>query len=126
MSPPMRRRRAKTLFATIYSNTTAGHDFNRYRTTTIHLDPMLPVLKTLYSDRLDLRSNQIDSSGCNNCQMCLYQVSYGNGSFMVSDFSTDMLTFQRIKVPIVALGCGHNNEGLFVDATGLLGLDGKS
>ncbi|CAH2039233.1 unnamed protein product [Thlaspi arvense] len=53
---------------------------------------------------------------------CLYQVSYGDGSFTVGDFSTETLTFRRNRVKGVALGCGHDNEGLFVGAAGLLGL----
>ncbi|KAL0373828.1 UNVERIFIED_CONTAM: Aspartyl protease family protein 2 [Sesamum radiatum] len=65
---------------------------------------------------------RLDSPGCNNRQKCLYQVSYGDGSFTVGEFSTETLTFRRTKVSNVALGCGHDNEGLFVGAAGLLGL----
>ncbi|XVE77287.1 hypothetical protein DITRI_Ditri13aG0050200 [Diplodiscus trichospermus] len=64
----------------------------------------------------------LDSSGCNRRRMCLYQVSYGDGSVTFGDFSTETLTFRRTKVGSVALGCGHDNEGLFVGAAGLLGL----
>ncbi|CAH8368564.1 unnamed protein product [Eruca vesicaria subsp. sativa] len=53
---------------------------------------------------------------------CLYQVSYGDGSFTMGDFSTETLTFHGARVDHVALGCGHDNEGLFVGAAGLLGL----
>ncbi|KAG8363249.1 hypothetical protein BUALT_Bualt19G0002500 [Buddleja alternifolia] len=65
---------------------------------------------------------RLDSPGCNNHRKCLYQVSYGDGSFTVGEFSTETLTFRRTKVDNVALGCGHDNEGLFVGAAGLLGL----
>ncbi|CAA0831375.1 Eukaryotic aspartyl protease family protein [Striga hermonthica] len=65
---------------------------------------------------------RLDSPGCNNRRKCLYQVSYGDGSFTFGEFSTETLTFRRTKVPAVALGCGHDNEGLFVGAAGLLGL----
>lgn len=64
----------------------------------------------------------LDSSGCNKRRMCLYQVSYGDGSITFGDFSTETLTFRKTKVGRVALGCGHDNEGLFVGAAGLLGL----
>ncbi|KAK6918140.1 Xylanase inhibitor, C-terminal [Dillenia turbinata] len=64
----------------------------------------------------------LDSPGCNNKKMCLYQVSYGDGSFTVGEFSTETMTFRRNRVPNVALGCGHDNEGLFIGAAGLLGL----
>ncbi|KAK7821725.1 aspartyl protease family protein 2 [Quercus suber] len=49
-------------------------------------------------------------------------ISYGDGSITEGDFSTETLTFRGTKVPRVALGCGHDNEGLFVGAAGLLGL----
>ncbi|KAL7002369.1 Aspartyl protease protein 2, partial [Sarracenia purpurea var. burkii] len=65
---------------------------------------------------------QLESPGCNQRQMCLYQVSYGDGSFTVGDFSTETMTFRKTRVDNVALGCGHDNEGLFVGAAGLLGL----
>lgn len=66
---------------------------------------------------------RLDSAGCNTRRKtCLYQVSYGDGSFTVGDFSTETLTFRRNRVKGVALGCGHDNEGLFVGAAGLLGL----
>ncbi|GFQ00571.1 protein aspartic protease in guard cell 1 [Phtheirospermum japonicum] len=61
---------------------------------------------------------RLDSPGCNNRKKCLYQVSYGDGSFTFGEFSTETLTFRRTKVPNVALGCGHDNEGLFVGAAG--------
>ncbi|KAL6219272.1 hypothetical protein ACLB2K_012478 [Fragaria x ananassa] len=61
----------------------------------------------------------LDSLGCSSkSKTCLYQVSYGNGSFTFGDFSTETLTFRRSKVPKVALGCCHDNEGLFVGAAG--------
>jgi hypothetical protein len=65
---------------------------------------------------------KLDSSGCNNRNSCLYQVSYGDGSFTTGEFSTETLTFRRTRVARVALGGGHDNEGLFVGAAGLLGL----
>ncbi|KAI6675755.1 hypothetical protein NL676_003661 [Syzygium grande] len=56
---------------------------------------------------------------------CLYQVSYGDGSFTVGDFVTETVSFGGSgAVNDVALGCGHDNEGLFVGAAGLLGLGG--
>ncbi|KAK9910179.1 hypothetical protein M0R45_034151 [Rubus argutus] len=65
---------------------------------------------------------KLDSPGCNSKKACLYQVSYGDGSFTVGEFSTETLTFRGTKVGGVAIGCGHDNEGLFVGAAGLLGL----
>ncbi|XP_027350940.1 aspartyl protease family protein 2 [Abrus precatorius] len=65
---------------------------------------------------------RLDSPGCNKKKVCQYQVSYGDGSFTFGDFSTETLTFRRSRVARVALGCGHDNEGLFIGAAGLLGL----
>lgn len=65
---------------------------------------------------------RLDSPGCNSGKKCMYQVSYGDGSFTVGEFSTETMTFRRNRVKNIALGCGHDNEGLFVGAAGLLGL----
>eukprot|EP00262_Sarcandra_glabra_P003438 TRINITY_DN14136_c0_g1_i1.p1 TRINITY_DN14136_c0_g1~~TRINITY_DN14136_c0_g1_i1.p1 ORF type:complete len:504 (+),score=4.97 TRINITY_DN14136_c0_g1_i1:190-1701(+) len=66
----------------------------------------------------------LDVSACRN-DTCLYQVSYGDGSYTVGDFVTEALTFgETASVSNIALGCGHDNEGLFVGAAGLLGLGG--
>lgn len=58
---------------------------------------------------------------------CLYQVSYGDGSYTVGDFATETLTFGNTgTVNNVAIGCGHENEGLFVGSAGIIGLGGSS
>ncbi|XP_008799615.2 aspartyl protease family protein 2-like [Phoenix dactylifera] len=68
--------------------------------------------------------SRLDVAGCNTRRRsCLYQVSYGDGSITTGEFSTETLTFRRgARVGRIALGCGHDNEGLFVAASGLLGL----
>ncbi|KAJ7973903.1 protein ASPARTIC PROTEASE IN GUARD CELL 1-like [Quillaja saponaria] len=66
----------------------------------------------------------LDISKCQNGK-CLYQVSYGDGSFTVGDYVTETVSFGNSgSVNNVALGCGHDNEGLFVGSAGLLGLGG--
>ncbi|EOA31881.1 hypothetical protein CARUB_v10015108mg [Capsella rubella] len=66
----------------------------------------------------------LETSACRS-NKCLYQVSYGDGSFTVGEFATDTVTFgQSGTLKDVALGCGHDNEGLFTGAAGLLGLGG--
>ena len=63
-------------------------------------------------------------SSCRGGQ-CLYQVNYGDGSYTLGDFATESVSFGNSgSVKNVAIGCGHNNEGLFVGAAGLLGLGG--
>ncbi|KAI4347163.1 hypothetical protein L6164_008000 [Bauhinia variegata] len=68
----------------------------------------------------------LDTSAC-LYDKCLYQVSYGDGSFTVGEYITETLTFDNSSSLYgVAMGCGHVNEGLFAGAAGLLGLGGGS
>ncbi|CAA0827203.1 Eukaryotic aspartyl protease family protein [Striga hermonthica] len=63
------------------------------------------------------------SDNCTARDTCRYQISYGDGSFSTGELSTETVWFGRKKkVPHVALGCGHDNKGLFFAAAGLLGL----
>lgn len=71
------------------------------------------------------RCKSLDLSECRN-NTCLYEVSYGDGSYTVGDFVTETITIGSALVRDIAIGCGHNNEGLFVGAAGLLGLGGGS
>ncbi|GLJ08168.1 hypothetical protein SUGI_0082640 [Cryptomeria japonica] len=67
---------------------------------------------------------QLDQSGCSRQGNCQYQVSYGDGSYTVGSFDTETVTLGKTRVSNVAFGCGQDNEGLFVGASGLLGLGG--
>ncbi|KAF6147147.1 hypothetical protein GIB67_036866 [Kingdonia uniflora] len=79
---------------------------------------------TLTCDTHECQS--LDVSACRNGS-CLYQVSYGDGSYTVGEFVTETLTFGKSgSVDKIAVGCGHDNEGLFVGSAGLLGLGGGS
>ncbi|KAM1816592.1 hypothetical protein ACFX12_000980 [Malus domestica] len=42
------------------------------------------------------------------------------------DFVTETISIGGTSTKRIAIGCGHTNEGLFVGAAGLLGLDGGS
>ncbi|KAI3454916.1 hypothetical protein Pfo_011579 [Paulownia fortunei] len=78
---------------------------------------------------LTCNSQQCTSLEVSACRIdsCLYQVSYGDGSYTVGNFATETISFGSSgSVPNVALGCGHDNEGLFSGAAGLLGLGGGS
>eukprot|EP00249_Psilotum_nudum_P037158 c970_g1_i1 orf=160-1620(-) len=65
--------------------------------------------------------SELEVRGCQNSQ-CLYQVSYGDGSFTVGNFVQETISFADGTARGVGIGCGHDNEGLFVGAAGLLGL----
>ncbi|EEF33260.1 Aspartic proteinase nepenthesin-1 precursor, putative [Ricinus communis] len=89
-------------------------------------DPIFePASSTSYSPlSCDTKQCQsLDVSECRN-NTCLYEVSYGDGSYTVGDFVTETITLGSASVDNVAIGCGHNNEGLFIGAAGLLGLGG--
>ncbi|KAJ3695066.1 hypothetical protein LUZ60_000443 [Juncus effusus] len=68
--------------------------------------------------------HRLDSPGCDTKpNKCLYEVSYGDGSVTSGEFGTETLSFgRRERVGRIGIGCGHDNEGLFVAASGLLGL----
>lgn len=52
-------------------------------------------------------------------------MEYGDGSRTSGNFATDTVSFGSSgSVPNMAIGCGHDNEGLFVASDGLLGLGG--
>ncbi|XP_010533981.1 PREDICTED: protein ASPARTIC PROTEASE IN GUARD CELL 1-like [Tarenaya hassleriana] len=90
-------------------------------------DPVFnPASSSSYSS-LSCASPQCSALEVSACRAdkCLYQVSYGDGSFTVGEFATETVSFGNSgKVNGVALGCGHDNEGLFVGSAGLLGLGG--
>ncbi|XP_044466194.1 protein ASPARTIC PROTEASE IN GUARD CELL 1-like [Mangifera indica] len=69
---------------------------------------------------------QLEVSACSR-DSCIYEVTYGDGSFTVGNLMTETLSFGKSGyVENVIMGCGHDNEGLFAAAAGLLGLGGGS
>ncbi|KAE8658601.1 Protein ASPARTIC PROTEASE IN GUARD CELL 1 [Hibiscus syriacus] len=90
-------------------------------------DPIFnPSESSTYSP-ITCKSRQCTSLEVTACRRgkCLYQVSYGDGSYTVGDFVTETVSFGNSgNIKGIALGCGHDNEGLFVGAAGLLGLGG--
>ncbi|XP_062192609.1 protein ASPARTIC PROTEASE IN GUARD CELL 1-like [Phragmites australis] len=92
-------------------------------------DPVFdPTLSTSYAAVScdSPRCRDLDAAACRNSTgACLYEVAYGDGSYTVGDFATETLTLGDSQpVSNVAIGCGHDNEGLFVGAAGLLALGG--
>ncbi|XP_031105777.1 protein ASPARTIC PROTEASE IN GUARD CELL 1-like [Ipomoea triloba] len=90
-------------------------------------DPIFnPAQSTSYR-RLPCQAAQCSALEVSACgtDSCLYQVSYGDGSFTIGEFGTETVSFGKSgTVPNVAIGCGHDNEGLFVGAAGLIALGG--
>ncbi|KAL1544668.1 aspartyl protease family protein-like protein [Salvia divinorum] len=63
-----------------------------------------------------------NSPGCTTTT-CVYGIQYGDQSFSVGFFSRDKLTISAADVfPNFLFGCGQNNQGLFGNTAGLLGL----
>lgn len=90
-------------------------------------DPVFNPSSSSSYTALTCESPQCGSLEVSACRSgkCLYQVSYGDGSFTVGDFVTETVSFgDSGAVNNVALGCGHDNEGLFMGSAGLLGLGG--
>lgn len=90
-------------------------------------DPVFTPSSSSSYAALTCESPQCGSLEVSACRTgkCLYQVSYGDGSFTVGDFVTETVSFgDSGSVNDVALGCGHDNEGLFMGSAGLLGLGG--
>ncbi|XP_072993799.1 aspartyl protease family protein At5g10770-like isoform X1 [Typha latifolia] len=68
--------------------------------------------------------SQLNSYGC-SASGCLYAVRYGDGSYTVGFFAQDTLTLTPSNVvPNFRFGCGENNNGIFGEVAGLLGLGG--
>ncbi|KAJ4838458.1 hypothetical protein Tsubulata_045113 [Turnera subulata] len=91
-------------------------------------DPIFDPASSSSFTPLNCKTKQcmsLDVSECRN-DTCLYEVSYGDGSYTVGDFVTESITLGSASVDNVAVGCGHTNEGLFIGAAGLLGLGGGS
>ncbi|KAJ3694710.1 hypothetical protein LUZ60_000087 [Juncus effusus] len=61
-------------------------------------------------------------SSCSTNNVCVYQASYGDGSFSIGYLSRDTLSFAGSSFPNFIYGCGQDNEGLFGQAAGMIGL----
>ncbi|CAI9784767.1 unnamed protein product [Fraxinus pennsylvanica] len=69
-----------------------------------------------------LSSTTGNNPGCST-KTCVYGIQYGDQSFSIGFFSQDTLTISSSDVvPNFYFGCGQNNQGLFGNTAGLLGL----
>lgn len=62
-----------------------------------------------------------NTPGC-SVGTCVYGIQYGDRSFSVGLFSKDTLTVASDVFPDFQFGCGQNNQGLFGQTAGLIGL----
>ncbi|GFP92559.1 protein aspartic protease in guard cell 1, partial [Phtheirospermum japonicum] len=92
-------------------------------------DPIFnPSTSTTYSN-ISCKSTQcsqlanITRAGCYLNVTCIYGLRYGDSSYTIGFFSRDKLTVTPTDVfRDFLFGCGQNNEGLFGQTAGLLGL----
>ncbi|XP_042499604.1 aspartyl protease family protein At5g10770-like [Macadamia integrifolia] len=65
----------------------------------------------------------LNAPSCSASNLCIYAASYGDSSFSVGYLSSDKLTLAPSQtVPGFVYGCGEDNEGLFGQSAGLVGL----
>ncbi|KAL3679088.1 hypothetical protein R1sor_022044 [Riccia sorocarpa] len=83
--------------------------------------------KTYYP--IDCYSQACDNLSHKRCEAagCQYDISYGDGSFTKGDLARETLTMNNTKekpfeINDFYFGCGHDNEGLFIASSGILGL----
>ncbi|KAL5722210.1 hypothetical protein ACHQM5_005756 [Ranunculus cassubicifolius] len=88
------------------------------------IDPIFDPTKSSSYKPLTCNAQQCKDLHASKCSAskCNYQVRYADGSATVGDFATETFTFGGSISKDVAMGCGHDNRGLFVAAAGLLGL----
>ncbi|KAL2905023.1 Protein ASPARTIC PROTEASE IN GUARD CELL 1 [Bienertia sinuspersici] len=92
-------------------------------------DPIFNPTQSSTFESLPCNSSQCTTLEQNECHggSCIYEVSYGDGSYTTGDFVTETITFDDgYSMGNIAIGCGHNNDGFFSGAGGLLGLGGGS
>ncbi|XP_047082405.1 aspartyl protease family protein At5g10770-like isoform X1 [Lolium rigidum] len=70
----------------------------------------------------DLSTATLNPAACSSSDVCIYQASYGDSSFSVGYLSKDTVSFGSNSVPNFYYGCGQDNEGLFGQSAGLMGL----
>ncbi|MCO5575277.1 hypothetical protein L7F22_029077 [Adiantum nelumboides] len=91
-------------------------------------DPVFNPARSSSFKRISCTSpmcRMLEMHGCApRSNACVYQVAYGDGSFTQGEFSMEAVSFKGATMKNVAMGCGHDNEGLFAGAAGLFGLGG--
>lgn len=93
------------------------------------MDPIFDPSDSSTYNRVSCDSQECSALHAGSCfdNTCMYQVTYGDGSFTQGELATETVSFgDSASFSNVAIGCGHDNEGLFSGSAGLLGLGGGS
>ncbi|KAI0519517.1 hypothetical protein KFK09_006966 [Dendrobium nobile] len=71
-----------------------------------------------------LLSATLYPSGCDSSRTCIYEASYGDASFSIGYLSQDTLSLSSsvAAIPNFIFGCGQDNEGLYGESAGIIGL----
>ncbi|XP_068637085.1 aspartyl protease family protein At5g10770-like [Aristolochia californica] len=70
-----------------------------------------------------LQAATLNPPACSNLNTCIYEASYGDTSYSVGYLSRDTLTLSStLALPGFVYGCGQDNQGLFGQSAGLIGL----
>ncbi|KAH0465240.1 hypothetical protein IEQ34_005343 [Dendrobium chrysotoxum] len=71
-----------------------------------------------------LSSATLNPSGCDSSRTCIYEASYGDASFSIGYLSQDTLSLSPsvAAIPNFIFGCGQDNEGLYGESAGIIGL----
>ncbi|WVZ02852.1 hypothetical protein V8G54_023658 [Vigna mungo] len=93
--------------------------------------PIFDPRKSTTYKNLPCTSRACQAIGASSCsEKCEYSINYGDGSHSIGDLSVDTITLSStegspVKLPNIAIGCGHDNTGTFDDnGSGIVGLSG--
>ncbi|XP_078442977.1 aspartyl protease family protein At5g10770-like [Wolffia australiana] len=70
----------------------------------------------------ELRAATLNSPSCSASKRCIYQATYGDGSFSSGFLGRETITLGGLSAQGFIHGCGEDNEGLFGTTAGLFGL----
>nr|XP_048331229.1 aspartyl protease family protein At5g10770-like [Ziziphus jujuba var. spinosa] len=81
-------------------------------------------LSLIFDTGSDVTWTQCKTQSCSSpASPCQYGVRYGDRSYTIGDFGKERITINQSDVfDNFLFGCGHNNQGLFSGAAGLLAL----
>ncbi|XP_024370145.1 aspartic proteinase nepenthesin-1 [Physcomitrium patens] len=88
-------------------------------------DPLfIPLASSSYSNAscTDSLCDALPRPTCSMRNTCTYSYSYGDGSNTRGDFAFETVTLNGSTLARIGFGCGHNQEGTFAGADGLIGL----